>query len=239
MPLIWTSSLVTSERELRNRSGVIPCGGRTACDRLLRIRQQERSVFGAQEPGRVKRLQFFLFADAFETLADIDESGNRRIARSQQSGDPCADVRCGNGLRRNVSGMPMVLMPRMQDVAQVGQHVRTNQRAAIHDCEPCSPGPASVLMLSTTVSMAGKVLMIFSDRRADFERLVTFGVERIGSRHAAGHPQQDARCRPWPSKDACPLLGRIRTGRTASQCGQRRGVAAAVFCMNSRRVSKG
>ena len=49
-----------------------------------------------------------------------------------------------------------------------------------------------ILMLSTTVSIAGNVLITCSTGRPDFERLVALGVERVGRRHAAGHPEQDA-----------------------------------------------
>ena len=39
----------------------------------------------------------------------------------------------GYGLRGYVACVPMVLVPRMQDAAQVGLHRGTNQCTAIHD----------------------------------------------------------------------------------------------------------
>ena len=46
-------------------------------------------------------------------------------------------------------------------------------------------------MLSTAVSIAGKVLSTCSQAQARFERRVLLGIESLGLRHAAGHPQQD------------------------------------------------
>ena len=57
-------------------------------------------------------------------------------------GDPRADVRRGHRLRRDVAGVPVILVPRMQDVAEVGDDVRTDQRAAVHAPRRCAPGPA-------------------------------------------------------------------------------------------------
>ena len=71
------------------------------------------------------------------------------------------------------------------------------RRASGSACRgPCTlamcSSPCEILMLSTTVSMAGNVQRIFSDGHADLEGRVALGVERLGRRHAAGHPQQDA-----------------------------------------------
>ena len=58
--------------------------------------------------------------------------GHRRVARPEHAGHPRPDVRRGDRLRRHVAGVPVVLMPRVQDVAQVRLHVRADQRAAVH-----------------------------------------------------------------------------------------------------------
>ena len=52
--------------------------------------------------------------------------------------------------------------------------------------------PSEILILSTTVSMAGNVLRIFSAGTPDLERGVTLRIERLRRGHAAGHPEQDA-----------------------------------------------
>ena len=58
--------------------------------------------------------------------------GMAGLLRPEHAGHPRADVRAGDRLRRHVAGVPVVLVPRVQDVAQVGQHVRADQRAAVH-----------------------------------------------------------------------------------------------------------
>ncbi len=51
----------------------------------------------------------------------------------QDAGHPGPDMGRGNRLRRDIACVPMVLVPRVEDVPQVGQHMRTNKRRAIHD----------------------------------------------------------------------------------------------------------
>ena len=59
-------------------------------------------------------------------------AGMAGIVRPAHPGDPRAEVRRGHGLRRDVAGVPVVLVPRVQDVPQVGDDVRADQRAAVH-----------------------------------------------------------------------------------------------------------
>jgi len=87
-----------------------------------------RTAFGGGEG-----FDLFVFADAFEPLADVDEGRHHGIARPQDPCDPCAEVRAGDRLRRNVAGVPVVLMPRVQDVAEIRQDVRADERSAVHD----------------------------------------------------------------------------------------------------------
>ena len=47
------------------------------------------------------------------------------------------------------------------------------------------------LMLSTAVSMRRKRAEDLLDRHARLERRVALRIERLGLRHAAGHPQHD------------------------------------------------
>ena len=44
-----------------------------------------------------------------------------------------AHVRRGHRLRRRIAGVPVILVPRVQNEAQVADAVRADQRAAIHD----------------------------------------------------------------------------------------------------------
>ena len=53
-------------------------------------------------------------------LADVDERRHDGILGAQHLGHPGTDVRGGNGDGRNIARVPMVLVPRVQDVPQVG-----------------------------------------------------------------------------------------------------------------------
>ena len=76
-----------------------------------------------------------------------------------------ADVRAGDRLRRHVAGVPVVLVPRVQDVPEVGQHVRADQRRRDPSPSATFSRPWQILMLSTAVSIAGNVLRTFSTGR--------------------------------------------------------------------------
>ena len=67
-----------------------------------------------------------------QPLADVDERRDGRVLRPADLGDPRADVRRGHRLRRDVAGVPVVLVPRVEDVPQVGDDVRADQRAPVH-----------------------------------------------------------------------------------------------------------
>src|SRR5882724_1242407 len=81
-----------------------------------RIRNVERAILAAQEAGRRERLQLLLLADAFEPLADVDERWDGRVVRPAHPSDPRADVWSGHGLGRHIARMPVILMPRVQNV---------------------------------------------------------------------------------------------------------------------------
>ena len=66
-------------------------------------------MFTPQEPRRRERLEFLAFAQV-EALADVDERRHRRILRPQRARDDRANVRRGHGLRRRVTGVPLILM---------------------------------------------------------------------------------------------------------------------------------
>jgi len=93
---------------------------------LLGEREVHRPVFAAEESGGGEGLELLAFADAFEALADVDEGRHDRIARTEHAGHPGADVRAGDGLRRDVTGVPVELVTRVQDAAEVGLHRRTD-----------------------------------------------------------------------------------------------------------------
>jgi hypothetical protein len=86
---------------------------------LFRIREIERAEFTAEKTRGGEGLKFFAFAHTFEALANIDKGRDHRIARSEHLRHPRADVGSGNGLRRHVTGVPVILVTRMQDAAEV------------------------------------------------------------------------------------------------------------------------
>ena len=101
-------------------------GGSHGGHRIERIGDVERAVFAAEEAGGRERLELLDFPVTFQPLADVDERRDRRVSRTADLGDPRADVRRGHGLRRNISGVPVILVPRMQDISQVGDNVRAD-----------------------------------------------------------------------------------------------------------------
>ena len=63
--------------------------GRSDRDRsLFGERQIHRRVFAAKKTSRCERFEFFLFADSFEPLTDVDEGWNHRIVGAEDFGNP-------------------------------------------------------------------------------------------------------------------------------------------------------
>ena len=86
--------------------------------RVLRIDDQERPVFGAEEAGGVKRLERGDLAGALDGLPDGDEGRHVRVLGAERPRDDRAEVRHRHRLRRDVAGVPVILMPRVQDEAR-------------------------------------------------------------------------------------------------------------------------
>ena len=127
-----------------------------ALGRLVRERDVEGPILAAQEAGGVEGLELLAFAHV-EALADVDERRHGRVQRAERAGDDGAQVRRRDRLRRRIAGMPLILVPRVQDETQVAGGVGADQRAAIHHSGQFSR-PCENLILSTAVSMLGKVL---------------------------------------------------------------------------------
>ena len=100
-------------------------------------------------------------------------------------------MRRGDGLRRRVAGVPVILMARVQDEAEVAGGVGADQRAAVHDRGDPFSRPSEILMLSTAVSIVREGAEDVPGLEALLEWRVSLGVERFGVRHAAGHPEHD------------------------------------------------
>ena len=158
---------------------------------FLRERQVHRTIFAAEETSGGEGLQLLAFADAFEALADVDKGRHHRIARTEHAGHPGADMRAGDGLRRHVTGVPMELVARVQDAAEVGLHRRTDQRRAVHD------------LCDVLESLAdADAIHRGRDRRESAEHTVigesllvgrvTLRIKGLRGGHAAGEPDEDA-----------------------------------------------
>ena len=129
---------------------------------------------------------------AFQSLADVDKCRNRRVLRSANLGDPRPDVRGGHGLRRNVPGVPVVLVTGVEDITQVGNDVRADQGPSVQDLGDMLQPLGDFHAVEHRVDR-GEGAEDLLRRDADLERGVPLGIEGFGRRHAAGQPDQDER----------------------------------------------
>ena len=155
-------------------------------DRQIR----KRRVLAAQKSGGMKCFHGVALAADLQVLADVDERRNLRIARPQRAGDHRAHVRRGHGLRRRIAGVPMELMPRMQNEPQIAHAVRANQRAAVHDFGDALQAGGDLDLIDGGVDRRERAQHALGFH-ARFKRRVALGIERFGLRHAASHPQQN------------------------------------------------
>ncbi len=200
-------------------------------DGVERVGEVERTIFAAEEAGGGEGLQLLDFAVPFEPLADVDERRDRRVLRPADLGDPRADVRRGHGLRRDVPGVPVVLVPRVEDVPQVGNDVRADQGAPVQDLGDVFQPLGDLHAVEHRVD-GGERAEDLLRRDADLERGVPLGIERFGRRHAAGQPEQDERV--GGGLGLLDWLGAVDRPRLAR--GQGRQAAAFMPRRKSRRV---
>ncbi len=164
-------------------------GGPHAIRRVLGERDAEGSMLAAEEPRRRECLQLLTLAEV-EALPDVDERGHGRVARAKRTGDNGADVGSRNRLRGRVAGVPLVLMARVEDEAEIARGIAADQRPAVHH-----PGEA-LQTLGEADAVHGRV-----DGRERAEHLlgpqaalewgVPLRVEGFGVRHPTAHPQDD------------------------------------------------
>ena len=86
---------------------------------VLRIDDEERTVIRAEEAGGVERFQRADLPGAFDRLADRDKRRHVRVLRTERARDDRTDVRHRLRLGRNVARVPVVLVTRVQDEAEV------------------------------------------------------------------------------------------------------------------------
>ena len=79
-------------------------------DGLFGVGQIHRSKFRTEESSGGESLKFLFFSDSFKSLADIDEGRNDLVLWTEHFGHPCTQMWGGHGDRRNITGMPVVLV---------------------------------------------------------------------------------------------------------------------------------
>ena len=157
---------------------------------LLRVGDAEGAVLAAQSAAGLEGLEFLRLAIAIVALADVDEGGQGGIPRPFGLGNPSAQVRSGHRLRRFITGVPMVLVPRVENLPHVAGHVRADQRAAVEDGSDLLEPLRNADIVDDRRDRRKRAQHLVGGEPL-FKRRVAFRVERLGVGHAAGHPQDD------------------------------------------------
>ena len=176
-------------------AGVHPLRRPDGQRRLLGVGEVHRPKLAAEKSGCREGLQFLILAHSLQPLADVDEGRHHLLPGAEHPAHPGADVRAGNRLRRHIAGVPVVLMPRVENAPQIGLHMGADQRAPVeHGGDLFEP-----LTNLHPIDRGG-------DRRegADhighcqpgLKRLVFFRIEIVRGGHAASHPEHDDRIGP-------------------------------------------
>ena len=101
-------------------------------------------------------------------------------------------MRASHCLRRDVAGVPVILVTGVQDAAEVRLNDGPNQGATIHDFGDVLQSLADLDSFNGCWDRRKRAQHIV-DGHAIFKRSIAFGVKRVRGSHAATHPQQDAR----------------------------------------------
>jgi hypothetical protein len=83
-------------------------------------------------------------------------------------------------------------MPRVQDEPEIARLVGADQRCAVHHFGDIFQSLADLDVVNDGVDLRERAEDLLR-LKALLERGVTLGVERLGVRHSAGHPQHDDR----------------------------------------------
>ena len=96
----------------------------------------------------------------------------------------------GHCLRRCVASVPLKLVARVQNEAQVAGPVGADQRAAVQDARDLLQALRNLYAIHRGLDRRKRAQHAIRFQ-ARFIGCVALGVEGFGLRHAAGHPQQD------------------------------------------------
>ncbi len=187
---------------------------------LVGVGQVHRAELAAEETGLGESLDLLVLADALQPLADVDEWRDHRVLRTEHLRHPRTNVRTRHRLRWDVTGVPVVLVSRMQDRSEVRLVVRSNQRASVHHTRDPFQSLADLDVVDGGVDSRERADDVFH-RRANLERHVAFGVEGFRGRHAASHPDQDHRIGGGFRMLDLVLSRSERLGLASHQCGGR------------------
>ena len=149
-------------------------------------------MFGAEKTRGVKRLERADLARALDGLPDGDEGRDVRVPGTEGSRDDGADVRHRHRLRRDIAGVPVVLVPRVQDEAEIGGVERAYDRSAVDDAADLFQPLRELDVVDGGVDRRERAQHVL-DVHARLERRIALRIERFRLRHAAGHPQNDDR----------------------------------------------
>ena len=186
---------------------------------ILRIRKIHWPKFRAKKTTRGKSLEFFFFANSFESLPDVNERRDDRILWTQHLAHPSPNVRSSHRERRNISGMPMILMTGMQNVPEVGLHCRPNQSAPVHHLGDLLHPFSDLDVVHRSIDSRESAQDLI-----DFQTLligkVAFRIKGIRRGHSTGEPNQNTGI---GLRLGMLHHGRIRQGSRSAptQCGQR------------------
>ncbi len=141
--------------------------------------------------------------------------------RGPKTRDPGSDMRTGHRLRGHITGVPMVLMPGVQNMSQVRLDMRANHGGAVHHAGDSFEALTDFDVIDSRINCR-ECANHFFDGRAHFKRMIAFGIEVIGGRHSARHPNQNASIRRGLRMfDRFPIRGgkELRFPRHPSRCG--------------------
>ena len=149
-------------------------------------------MIGAEKARRMERLQRADLPSAFDRLPDGDKRRHVRVPGTERARDDRANVRHRLRLRRDVAGVPVILVARVQDEAEVRGREAADDRALVHDARDVLEPLRELDVVHVGVDARKRAQHVL-DRHARGKRRIALRVERLRAGHAARHPEHDDR----------------------------------------------
>ena len=176
----------------------------------------------------MKGLEWGALAADFHVLAYRDERWNSRILRPERSGNDRTDVRHRNRLRRDVAGVPVILMARVQDVSEIRRLERSDDRATVHHTGDALEPLGDLDVVNRGIDAGERAQHTFR-ANTRFERRIALRIPRLGLGHSSRHPEHDdgigGRIRPSLRLQRARLVTDQRRERGARRCAHERSAA--------------